>query len=281
MLAWLKRLVATALRAASGNSRLGGTRLAFNYLRIECKAKFLRGWLGRKITVEEIWGQQIHFYDYLQFAVLFEELYVGGFYEFSSAKPNPRIIDCGANIGLAIAYVKTLYPQARVTAFEAEPRTFEMLKRNSQENGWNAELHSCAVYNHRGKIQFHTNSPGSLVASVCPTGLASYNRVDEVDCVPLSEYITEEVDLLIMDVEGAEHEVLGELQAAGKLPLIRRMILEYHHHVGPDNDRLGGFLSALEQAGFGYHLRAPLPLPFPSRELQCFLIGAYRKDAAQ
>jgi hypothetical protein len=36
-------------------------------------------------------------------------------------------------------------------------------------------------------------------------------------------------------------------------------------------------LSGLENAGFGYTLRAPLGLPFPERQTQNFMLRAYRK----
>src|ERR1035441_6582175 len=87
-----------------------------------------------------------------------------------------------------------------------------------------------------------------------------------VRTVRLSDYITEDVDLLKLDVEGSEMAILEDLMAAGKLERVRQIIGEYHHHVKPDEDRLGEFLSLLERAGFGYHLCAALPLPFPQRQ---------------
>ena len=47
----------------------------------------------------------------------------------------------------------------------------------------------------------------------------------------LSSVITREVDLLKMDIEGAETAVILELAASGKLKLIKQIHLEYHHHI--------------------------------------------------
>jgi hypothetical protein len=100
-----------------------------------------------------------------------------------------------------------------------------------------------------------------------------------VRTVRLSDYINEDVDLLKLDVEGSEMAILEDLMAADKLERVRQIIGEYHHHVKPDEDRLGEFLSLLERAGFGYHLCAALPLPFPQRQAQNFMFSAYRKAA--
>jgi hypothetical protein len=82
--------------------------------------------------------------------------------------------------------------------------------------------------------------------------------------------------MLKMDIEGSEHDVLEDLVESGKLSSIRRMTMEYHHHVQRHDDRLGKLLSRLEDAGFGYHICAPLALPFPHDETQNFMLRAYR-----
>jgi hypothetical protein len=83
--------------------------------------------------------------------------------------------------------------------------------------------------------------------------------------------------LLKLDVEGAELGILEDLVETGKLSFVDQIIMEYHHHIEPDEDRLGQFLSLLEQNGFGYELRAPLDLPFPKGRQHNFMMYAYRK----
>jgi hypothetical protein len=94
----------------------------------------------------------------------------------------------------------------------------------------------------------------------------------------LSSFITQRVELLKMDIEGAEDSVLQELAASGKLELIQQIHLEYHHHIQQHSDRLSGTLRLLEDQGFGYQLRAH-PRRWPiSQAFQDISLYCYRKS---
>ena len=58
-------------------------------------------------------------------------------YRFVTTEDVPRIIDCGASIGLNTCYFKHLYPKSEIIAFEPDPRVFELLKRNCASWGAN------------------------------------------------------------------------------------------------------------------------------------------------
>jgi hypothetical protein len=47
--------------------------------------------------------------------------------------------------------------------------------------------------------------------------------------------------------------------SSGAISTVRRMTIEYHHHITPEENRLGGFLAQLEGAGLGYQIHAPTP----------------------
>jgi hypothetical protein len=47
----------------------------------------------------------------------------------------------------------------------------------------------------------------------------------------LSDFIRSDIDLLKIDVEGAEDAALGDLAGSGKLRYAKRLHLEYHHHI--------------------------------------------------
>ena len=57
-------------------------------------------------------------------------LFEWGLYHFATTEEVPRIIDCGAGVGLNTCYFKHIYPKSDIIAFEPDPGAFEILKRN-------------------------------------------------------------------------------------------------------------------------------------------------------
>lgn len=277
---WLWRLGSNCgLIYRRGHSH-GRVPILAAYLKIELKRYFLAQLLGRKMTSESVLGYQIHFFDYETFAILFEEVYVPDVYYFASSSPQPFVIDCGSNIGLAVLYFKKLYPDCKITAFEADDVTFKMLERNISANGLkNVTLVNKAVYDSKGTTTFYfaPDRPGSLVGSARHESLAK-SEAKSVETDILSDYIGGDVDFLKMDIEGAEEKVLRNLLDTDKLPFVKEMVLEYHHHLTPEEDRLGIFFEMLERSKFGYQLKAPLASPFPRGEFQGMLIYGYRRN---
>jgi FkbM family methyltransferase len=279
---WLWRLVSDAgLILRRGHSH-GRFRVLRTFVKIELKSYFLAGLLKRRMTRESIFGYEVHFFDYHVFATLFEELYVAEVYYFSTTSPEPLIVDCGSNIGLAVLYFKRLYPKCRVIAFEPDRATFEMLERNVRANNLaDVTLVQKALYDSVGSVPFFISpeQPGLLVQSTRKENLAS-SQETMVETETLSTYLSEPVDFLKMDIEGAEDHVLKDLNETGKLALVREIVLEYHHHLTPREDKLGVFLKTLEQTNFGYQLKAALVPPFRKGEFQALILYAYQLNHA-
>jgi len=279
---WLWRLVSDAgLILRRGHSH-GRFRVLRTFVKIELKSYFLAGLLKRRMTRESIFGYEVHFFDYHVFATLFEELYVAEVYYFSTTSPEPLIVDCGSNIGLAVLYFKRLYPKCRIIAFEPDRATFEMLERNVRANNLaDVTLVQKALYDSVGSVPFFISpeQPGLLVQSTRKENLAS-SQETMVETEMLSTYLSEPVDFLKMDIEGAEDHVLKDLNETGKLALVREIVLEYHHHLTPREDKLGVFLKTLEQTNFGYQLKAALVPPFRKGEFQALILYAYQLNHA-
>lgn len=81
----------------------------------------------------------------------------------------------------------------------------------------------------------------------------------------------------LMDIEGAEKQVLKELEAKNELSLIKEMVVEYHHHLDGSVDELSSFLKILEENHFGYQVNTCLRMPFEKKKFQDLLIYAYRR----
>ena len=144
------------------------------------------------------WDQPVKVMDYrvtpcLPGALIyvFREIFIDLAYLFRTPKSNPLILDCGSNIGLSILFFKMLYPEARVVAFEPEPKTFARLQENVSKNGLrDITLHAVAVGREKGTVEFFRdpNEVGSPTASLdrrrVPNAVA-----ETVPLVKLSEFV--------------------------------------------------------------------------------------------
>ncbi|MDR2174495.1 MAG: FkbM family methyltransferase [Synergistaceae bacterium] len=77
-------------------------------------------------------------------------------YDFQSANTIPVIYDCGANVGVSVAYFKSRYPSAKIRAFEPDPVVYDYLSRNLKRNNLleDVMLYRAAVWLHDATISF-------------------------------------------------------------------------------------------------------------------------------
>ena len=192
----------------------------------------------------------------------------------------PFIIDCGGNVGFTVLYFKLQYPDARMLVFEPDPQNFVMLQDNLQRAGFaDVELKKLAVADKEGTLNFFASTVGGHIATAGDEGTIA------VEAVRLSQFINEPVDILKMDIEGAETLVLRDLDASGKIENIKNIIMEFHYNA-VDLNALGEVLSMLERRNFRYHIEA-LPGMTPSFNgsksvdsyLRCLMIYATKQDS--
>jgi FkbM family methyltransferase len=211
---------------------------------------------------------------------LIMELFTEREYWFRCETPEPVIIDGGSNIGMSVLFFKTLYPGAHITAFEPDPSSFEALRTNVERNGVaNVVLHNAALSAVSGYAQFFQSStqPGDLRNGLLRQRLPT-PRVLEVPSVRLSEHIGERVDVLKLDIEGAEFEVIEELHESGKLGRIDQLIVEFHHNVPGIRSRLPQSLEMLQDAGFELGIAAPSHPESDRGAFQNVTVRAERRD---
>lgn len=240
----------------------------------------LRGWTGGAAQVG-LGPLRVNTPNFKHFIGLFEEIFLNRCYFFDCDNPAPRIIDAGANIGMASCYFKTLFPGARIDAFEADKNTSDTLRATFEINGWkDCRVFPCAVSETDGEITFYSRKD-ETASSYNSTVAARVNKSEfteqTVQAVRLSSYIDGPIDLLKLDVEGAEMGVMRELVSSRKLAQIEQLFIEYHHHIDKTVDELGHFLGLLENNGFGYVVTSWLNLPTWRGRFQDVVIYAYRK----
>jgi FkbM family methyltransferase len=219
--------------------------------------------------VEYLHGQSLR--------LLYDEIFAREEYLFESPTAQPVIFDCGANIGMTTLFFKWLYPESTVVSFEADPTTFGVLKRNIHQNHLQGvSAHNIALWSEDGNIPFFVreDEPGSLLMSTMAS--RTTGKEIQVEAKRLSSFINGRIDLLKLDVEGAEARVLCDLLESGKIDAVQQMIIEYHHHIPQEAPRLGNFLGMLERNGWNYQLNSWF-FPTSAREVfQDIQIYAYR-----
>jgi FkbM family methyltransferase len=210
---------------------------------------------------------------------LYREVFAEREYWFATDNPRPVILDCGSNIGMAILFFKSLYPDAEIVAFEPAPWACAAIEETVRANGLQGvTLHNAALAEDDGTLELHHDPehPGSAVMSVYRDRMAG--ETVRVPAVRLSRYVTGPVDFLKLDVEGSELPVLRDLVKSGAIAKIGQMVIEFHHHMNPGVDNLSECLAILEAHGFGYQLTSgQVYTPITRGQFQDVLVHAYRK----
>ncbi len=181
------------------------------------------------------------------------EIFSAHSYYFETENPEPVILDIGAHIGLATLYFKKVYPQSHITAVEPHPISFALLKKNCDENMLTSvELHQAALVDSVAKhprLTVHTDQAGKWLSTtgVVPRAWNGEQLTTEltVPTLTLESLITGPVDVLKMDIEGAEQKVLMATQKG--LHQVQELFVEFHPHAGQDLAVLSRFL---EESGF-------------------------------
>lgn len=181
----------------------------------------------------------------------YQEIFVNQHYQFRATTQQPRIIDCGANIGLSVIFFKKLFPESTVVAFEPDPELFGLLRDNVEQLQYaKVELHNKAIWKEEANLQFKRE--GGFSGRIPKfTGDEKANLVD-VEAVRLSTFLKQPIDFLKIDIEGAEGEVIKE--CAPQLHNVRNLFMEYHSHES-EPQTLHEILAILRNAGFRYHLK--------------------------
>lgn len=179
----------------------------------------------------------------------YKELFVQEIYRFTAKNDRPIILDCGANIGLSCIYFKSIYPNAIVHAYEPDSKLFQVLKQNIEINKFtNVNLHQAAIWIEDTHLSF--DNKGSEASHIDLSGKSS----NSVQAYSLAAILNgfDHIDLLKMDIEGAEFEVIQT--CATHLHKIENLFLEYHGKVN-ETHKLITLLDIVKTAGFKVYIK--------------------------
>lgn len=154
---------------------------------------------------------------------------------------------------MSVLYFKNLYPDAKIVAIEANPKTVEYLKRNIKVN----KLNNITVINailsaKKGKQNFFMFKMNGW--SVSDTAASDFNlsRSDYLhQAIPscrLSDFFRTHIDIIKLDIEGVEGEVLFESRQY--LKRVSEIVLEHHPNMNEEKNSLKEIIQILSANGF-------------------------------
>lgn len=204
-------------------------------------------------------GHKISFANPLEFWQIYKDLFIQNTYFFNSNDKSPLILDCGGHIGVSVLYFKKLYPNSQIICFEPDPKNQEYFKRNVEQNNLKEiTLIPAALSDKNGTAGFFSSKNWSILNKSTwswgnslvkhPEVSDATHKVIKVQTVKLSSYINKPVEMLKIDIEGAETLVLNEIK--NKLGLVRNIVIEFHHSGIPKGNSLDKIISILEKSKF-------------------------------
>jgi FkbM family methyltransferase len=137
------------------------------------------------------------------------------------------VVDCGANIGITSLFLAARYPGATILSVEPHPENFALLETNVAEVPRILPIRACVTGTPQSAVRFTadqaawgnriaTDAHGVLIPAITIEELCKQNGI-------------EKIDLLKLDIEGAEEQVLENGTFLARTELI---IVELHGHYG-------------------------------------------------
>lgn len=176
---------------------------------------------------------------------ILRENFVSNIYDFNFEKYIPEgvktIIDLGANIGLSSLYFQYRFPKAQITCVEPVQDNIDVLNQNCKQNQFNWDIVKGAIQAEDGMVILHPNewwSSSTVTEKVANLRENKDGRLEKILKMPtedvnaysldsiMSMSKMDQIDILKMDIEGAEEETI--LDAGEWIKHVKILIVEIH-----------------------------------------------------
>lgn len=249
--------------------------LSFKFILLMFKLGGKKRYTSLSITFNK-WNIQI--IDSMSFIFQVKEIFLDESYFFKTTKKNPIIYDCGSNIGVSCLYYKFKYPEAQVTAFEADPKIAEVLAKNLKNNNiQNVNVFNKAIWINNDGVELQTDgADGATIVDNTKGSTVFVQSIRLLDILKKEEVI----DFLKIDIEGVEVQVLKD--CGEELKKVKSLFVEYHSITGQSQE-LNVLLEVLSNNGFRYYIKEvdnrikPFTMDMAANKMDMQLnISAYR-----
>lgn len=167
---------------------------------------------------------------------VYDQVFLHGDYDIELTRPT-SIIDAGANVGVSSVYFALKYPKAKIVAVEPNAENFQLLLKNTRGLD-NVVCVEAGVWHRRAVLDLVNPDADAWAFQLSESPTSAGIRAVSIDEL-LSILPGGQVDLLKIDIEGAERYVFGE--SLEWLDKVGTLVIELHDWLNPSwgcRDRL-------------------------------------------
>jgi len=177
----------------------------------------------------------------------FWQIFINKEYDMPFKTAPNLIIDGGANVGYSAVFFANKFPQAKIIAIEPERTNFEILRENTI-NYQNIELLNSGIWNKNTYLKIQdigVRKDAFMVEEVNLEEQRSFKAVTIGEILRKSGY--DAIDILKLDIEGAEKEVFSDNYEEW-LNKVNILIIELHDRMKEGCSK--AFFSAIKKYNF-------------------------------
>jgi FkbM family methyltransferase len=200
-------------------------------------------------------GYQLEVADHISVVHQFLDIFVNHEYRMPKIRDGAVIVDVGANVGVSVLYFCKHHADPEIHAFEPDPEIFSKLKANVDRyaQGKRVHLKNQAAYTSNASLRFAREGADGGHVQMSPN-VGECVDVEGIDLLGFLDRF-ERVDLLKIDIEGAESDVVPHCAPA--FSKIDRLFIEYHSSPGREQ-HLPELLVLLKRSGYRVNVQSAL-----------------------
>jgi len=207
----------------------------------------------KTISIGSPFSTKVEYIDASSMRSMWEIIMCQKVYDIGPVDHEPWILDCGANIGLAQLYWKNRYQSFKSIAWEPDPAIAAILGHNLHSWQLPTEKRAFALSDVEEEVSFYSDgSDGGHISGLNVVDCAMHNIVRTERLGP---FLSPQIDLLKIDIEGGEHKVLNDVR--DQLGVVQNIFIEFH--LRNEDERLSDLLSIIESARFSYRIEDRIP----------------------
>jgi FkbM family methyltransferase len=153
-----------------------------------------------------------------------------------SFKPINTIIDAGANIGLSSIFFSEILGSPKIIGIEPEKNNFQQALLNTKDYP-NVRIINAALWPTNKKLFISNQSDAASWAFTVNENNKNDENCVRTNAISISEILKttawEKVDLLKIDIEGAEKILFSDISTEEWLPRVGIIIIELHDWIVP------------------------------------------------